>query len=69
MPSRPYFAGELRESSVLLEFAAALDSGDESDQELAEELFLMAAEPMLRRNIQAIGPEKLSVERLTREAA
>ena len=68
MPSRPYFAGELRESSMLLELAAVLESGDESDQELAEDLFLMAAEPMQRRNIQAIGPARLSIERLQREA-
>ena len=46
MPSRPYFAGELREASVLHELAAALDSSDESDQEVAEDLVFMAAEPL-----------------------
>jgi len=58
MPSRPYFAGELREASVLLDLAsvlldlaAALESGDDSDEELAEK----AAKPLHRFFLVACG--------------
>ena len=69
MPCYPFTAGELDESKTLIELCMHLDDGDDSDVELAEDLLLMAAEPLQRGSKQEIGPEKLSLERLRREAA
>jgi len=69
MPSAPFFAGELDDSKLMMKIAAELDSGDESEQELADMFMYEAAEPLLRRNRQDMGPEKLSLERLRRENA
>ena len=69
MPSYPFTAGELDESKTLIELACLLDDGDDSDLELGEELLMLAAEPMQRGSKQEIGPEKLSLGRLRREAA
>ena len=69
MASHPFTAGELDQSKTLIELCMHLDDGDDSDVELGEDLLLMAAEPLQRGFKQEIGPEKLSLERLRREAA
>jgi len=70
MPTQPYTAGELADTRLLLEVAEALvQDGDESDEEVADMLVLAAVEPLQRSHLQDIGPEKLSVRRLQREAA
>ena len=69
MPTQPYTAGELADTRLLLEVAEALvQDGDESDEEVADMLVLAAVEPLQRSHLQDIGPEKLSVRRLQREA-
>lgn len=69
MPKRPYTAAELDDSAALMELIGALDDGDESDEEVSDVLTLLCIEPLQRRHIQEIGPEKLSLRRLRREAA
>ena len=40
MPTRPYTAGEVTESRLLVEAANILDGGDESDDDIADFLML-----------------------------
>ena len=69
MPTRPYNAGELHDSEALIEAAFLIDSDDSSsDESLADMLMAAACEPLVRRRVQDIGPERLSLERLQREA-
>ena len=69
MPSQPYTAAEIDESKALLELInALLDGGDESDEELADDLMPFVCEPLQRCFKQEIGPERWSLERLRREA-
>jgi len=65
----PYTAAELDDSRLLLELLAHLDQGGLDDDELRDALLIFAAEPLTRSLKQQIGPERLSVERLRREAA
>ena len=65
MPSLPYTVGELAESTHKLVLTTVLDS---SDEELADDFVVDALEPLARRNLNAIGPERLSLARLQREA-
>ena len=69
MPTRAYSAAELDEAAMLLDVAGALDSEDEDEAEVKELLILGACEPAVKRLRQDIGPEKLSIARLRREAA
>ena len=46
-----------------------LEKDDERDDELMDMLLLYAAEPLQRTLKQNIGPERLSIARLQREAA
>ena len=70
MPTQPYTQGELAESTVLLELVGTLlQDGDESDEDLADDLIPFLVEPLQRRLLQDIGSEGLSLERLRREAA
>ena len=41
---------------MLMELADAIDSGDESDQELAEDLLMEAAEPLTRGSAAPSAP-------------
>ena len=68
MPTRAYTTPELEDSSALFAVIDALQDGDESDEEVADALTLLAVEPLQQRLIQEIGPEKLSLLRLRREA-
>ena len=68
MPTEPYTGSELEESRLLLNIVDALFDGDEDDQDVAEMLLLNAVEPLQRQLFQDIGPEKLSLARLRREA-
>ena len=69
MPTRPATADEVAEAELFMQIAAALDP-DDSDEEDVQEMFLFAAcEPAVKRLRQEIGGEKLSIERLRREAA
>ena len=68
MPTEPYTGSELEESRLLLNIVDALFDGDEDDQDVAEMLLLNAVEPLQRQLFQDIGPEKLSLARLLREA-
>ena len=69
MPTRAYCAAELDDSQLMLDAALALDSEDEDEAELQEMLMLAACEPAIKRLRQEIGSEKLSLNRLRREAA
>ena len=73
MPTRAFYTGgELEESVLALEIAAALeDEGgiDDDHEELIDIIIMFAAEPLQRRLAQLVGPERLSLERLRREAA
>ncbi|EOD29632.1 hypothetical protein EMIHUDRAFT_113665 [Emiliania huxleyi CCMP1516] len=69
MPSRAYFLGELLESKFFFGMANMLDSDSESDFDVQDELVVTGVEPLMRRRTQEIGPERLSVARLQREAA
>lgn len=70
MPTPATFATELDESAFLLEMSAALDDSDDSDEEEMQELLLLAGiEPAAKRLRQEIGEQRLSLERLRREAA
>ena len=69
MPTQPYTGAEIDESRLLLDVMKALDDGDESDEEIADVLLVAAAEPLQRRLLQDIGPKRLSLQRLHREAA
>ena len=69
MPTRAYTTAELEDTSALFAVIDALQDGYESVQEVADALTLLAVEPLQRRRlIQEIGPEKLSLLRLRREA-
>jgi len=69
MPTLAYVHSELKESATLLELAFELDeSGSSSDESLADLLIKAACEPLCRRRLQDIGPERLSLERLRRES-
>ena len=71
MPTRPYTVRELEDSEMLGELAMAIASDDEdsSDEELVDALLLGACEPLVKDMRQQIGPERLSLARLQREAA
>ena len=71
MPTRPYTVRELEDSEMLGELAMAIASDDEdsSDEELVDALLLGACEPLVKDIRQQIGPERLSLARLQREAA
>ena len=66
MPTRPYTAMELDIAEELVQVAAQLDS-DTSDEELADDLLLAAADPLIKRLKQEVGPEHLSLARIRRE--
>ena len=71
MPTLATTVMELREAEMLFEVAGALDDSDasSSDEENADMLRLAACEPLMRRRLQNIGPERLSLARLQREYA
>ena len=52
-----------------LAMAIASDDEDSSDEELVDALLLGACEPLVKDMRQQIGPERLSLARLQREAA
>ena len=68
MPTRPWTALELRDSAFLLDVAAGLSEDSSSDESLADCMLDDACEPFVRRRLQEIGPETLSIARLQREA-
>ena len=72
MPTQPYTSAEMADSRLLLELLMNLDESqlnDVDDEELNDALLLLAAEPLQRTLKQDIGPERLSLARLQREAA
>ena len=69
MPTRPFTVRELDDAELLAEVAMALDDDDSSDDDLFDSLVCAACEPLLKDFNQEIGPERLSVARLQREAA
>ena len=71
MPTLATTVMELREAEMLFEVAGALDDSDasSSDEETADMVRLAACEPLMRRRLQNIGPERLSLARLQRDYA
>ena len=69
MPTRPFTVRELDDAELLAEVAMALDDDDSSDDDLFDSLVCAACEPLLKDFNQEVGPERLSVARLQREAA
>lgn len=79
MPTRPFTAMELEDAEIALALAIVADEEREWDELLdvgadhsdgEEEILLtMATEPLCRSLHTRIGPERLSVARLEREAA
>ena len=69
MPTRACCAADLDDSQLMLDAALALDSEDEDEAELQEMLVQAACEPAVKRLRQEIGSEKLSLNRMRREAA
>jgi len=69
MPTRPYTASERCDAEDLMEVAFLLEEGgSSSDESVGDMLLDVACEPFVRRRLQDIGPERLSVERLQRES-
>ena len=71
MPTLATTVMELREAELLFKVAGALDDSDasSSDEETADMVRLAACEPLMRRRLQNIGPERLSLARLQRDYA
>ncbi|KAL1525254.1 hypothetical protein AB1Y20_020119 [Prymnesium parvum] len=75
MPTRAFTKAELEESMVLLQVAKAIEASadgdsEDDDEDVAQLLVLAACEPAMRRVRQEIGvEERLSIDRLRREAA
>ena len=70
MPTLPYSAMELDIARDIASAAAQIDpDSDSSDDELIDQLLLAACEPMVKTLKQEVGDERLSIERLQREAA
>lgn len=69
MPTRPYTASERCDAEDLMEVAFMLEEGgSSSDESVGDMLLDVACEPFVRRRLQDIGPERLSIERLQRES-
>ena len=68
MPTEPYTGAELDDSRLALELMMHLENNGEDDDELMDAMLLFAAEPLQRTLKQDIGPERLSIARLEREA-
>ena len=68
MPTEILTKAELDDSMALLECGMELDSGSSSDESIADLLIDEACKPFARQRLQEIGPERLSLERLQREA-
>ena len=69
MPSSPFTAGEVAEARLIFELVMAIDSDDDSDDDsVVDTLTLTAVEPLQRKFLHDVGPEKLSLARLQREA-
>ena len=68
MPTRPYTGMERAYAEALFEMGTAMSDSSSSDESLADYLIDEACEPFVRRRLQAIGPEHLSINRLRREA-
>ena len=69
MPTEAFTGAELDDSRLLLELLMTLVKNDDCDDALEDALLLAAAEPLQRTLQQDIGPERLSIARLQREAA
>ena len=69
MPTEAFTGAELDDSRHLLELLMTLAKNDDCDDALEDALLLAAAEPLQRTLQQDIGPERLSIARLQREAA
>ena len=69
MPTRAYTGAEVDDSQQLMDLLMVLEHCGDVDDELKEALLLHAAEPLQRTLQQDIGPERLSIARLQREAA
>merc|ERR1712184_40568 len=69
MPTRPYTSGDLEESKLVLSLVDPLDDDGSDGGDAADFMLLAGIEPLQRRQLQEIGPEKLSLRRLFREAA
>ena len=69
MPTEPFTAADIEDSRMLLELLFNLEQSGGDDDEILEALLLYAAEPLRRTLKQDIGPERLSIARLQREAA
>ena len=69
MPTEPFTGAEIDDSRTLLQLLMLLDRSGANDDEIEEALLLFAAEPLQRSLKQDIGPERLSIARLQREAA
>ena len=69
MPTNPFTGAEFADSQMLMQCVAHLAHSGETDSELMDAMLLSAAEPLQRTQKQEIGPERLSLARLQREAA
>lgn len=52
---------------TVVQLALGIDPDDSDDEDLAEQLFIQACDPLAEDLYQDIGPERLSMERLLRE--
>jgi hypothetical protein len=69
MPTQPFTAVELDDSHLALEIMMTLEKSGDDHDEIMDALLLFAAEPLQRTLKQDIGPKRLSIARLQREAA
>ena len=69
MPTLPYTAMELGDAELMVQLAGSISDDSSGDEETVDTLILSACDPLLRKLKQEIGPERLSLQRLQREAA
>ncbi|KAL1526020.1 hypothetical protein AB1Y20_020841 [Prymnesium parvum] len=69
MPTRPFTARELHDCELFAELAANLSDSSSGDEELIDDLIMACCAPLAKVRKQDIGPERLSIARLQREAA
>ena len=69
MPTRPFTIRELTDSELLAQLAMLVDDDASDDEELVDELLIACCDPLIRERKEEIGPERLSLQRLHRDAA
>ena len=71
MPSgvRTHMERDIAASYLEAALLLSSDDDDTDDEELVDQLLFAGMEPMVKRRRQVIGKERLSIERLRREAA